>query len=141
MSIATIHDLQFVKLKIPKLIPFELIDAVKGRTFTAEQFYKYQEQQIDNASNFLYVLINEKKKIHGYLWAELNALDGSLFVNTFSISKEYWGKGEAISKVIPFLKELQQKVNAPRTFWVTTNEKFFLKHGFKRSKNVLMEYN
>lgn len=136
-----IEELEFVKLKIPKVIPRELIESVKGRTFTPEQFYDYQAAQIDNPYNYLYALVDKDYKIHGYLWAETNLLDGSLFVNTFSITKEYWGKGEAIPKVIEFLVELKKKVKAPRVFWITTNEKFFLKHGFKRSKNVLMEYN
>lgn len=137
----TIDSLSFVKLKIPRLIPIELIESVKGRTFTPEQFYKYQESQIDNPYNYLFVLIDNVKKIHGYLWAEVNILDSSLFVNTFSISKDYWGKGQAIPKVIEFLRTLKQKVKAPRVFWISSNERFFLKHGFKRSKNVLMEYN
>lgn len=134
-------SLRFVKLKIPRLIPIELIDAVKGRTFTPEQFYLYQESQIDNPFNYLFALIDDHKKIHGYLWAESNLLDGSLFVNTFSISKEYWGKGQAIPKVIEFLKQVKSTTKAPRVYWITTNEKFFSKQGFKRSKNVLMEYN
>lgn len=136
-----IDTLEFVKLKIPKLIPTHLIESVKGRNFTAEQFYKYQEKQVDNPYNYLYALIDEEKKIHGYLWAELNILDDSLFVNTFSINKEFWGKGKAIPKVIAFLRILREKTKAPRVYWITTNEKFFLKHGFKHSKNVLMEYN
>lgn len=133
--------LEFVRLKIPRIIPKELIENVKGRTFTIEQFYNYQEAQVDNPYNYLYALIDEDKKIQGYLWAEINMLDDSLFVNTFSINKDYWGKGEAIPMVIDFLRDLRKKIKAPRCYWITTNEKFFSKHGFKRSKNVLMEYN
>lgn len=136
-----LQNLTFVRLKLPRLIPLHLIDSVKGRTFTPDQFYKYQESQIDNPYNYLFALVDAEKKIHGYLWAEVNILDGSLFVNTFSISKEYWGKGQAIPKVIEFLKVLKEKTKAPKVFWITTNEKFFLKQNFKRSKNVLMEYN
>lgn len=138
------NKLFFTKLKIPRLIPEVLIESVKGKTFTAEMFYDYQESQVDNESNFLYVLIDENKKIHGYLWAEMNNLDNSLFVNTFSVSKDFWGKGksaaQAINKAIYFLKTLKEKVEASRVFWITSNEKFFIKQGFKRSKNVLMEY-
>lgn len=133
-------ELEFVKLKVPRIIPIELIENVKGRTFTPEQFYRYQEQQVSNPYNFLYALIDKTKKIQGFLWAEQNLLDKSLFVNTFSINKEFWGKGKAISKVGEFLKELKVKTLASMVFWVTTNERFFLKHNFKRSKNVLMEF-
>lgn len=137
----TVSNLEIVRLKIPRLIPLDLIENVKGRTFTPEQFIAYQEQQIDNPANFLFALIDKDKKIHGYLWAELNILDNSLFVNTFSISKDFWGKGAGIKKAIQFLAILKEKTKAPRVFWATTNEKFFLKHGFKRSKITLMEFN
>lgn len=138
---ASATELEFCRLRIPHLIPLELIESVKGRTFTSEQFYAYQEAQKENPNNHLYVLIDKDKKIHGFLWAESNCMEGSLFINTFSIGKAYWGKGEAIPKVIEFLRMLKAKTKAERVYWITTNEKFFLKHGFKRSKNVLMEYN
>lgn len=135
-----IDELTFVKLKCPRCIPLELIEHVKGRTFSPEQFYKYQESQVDNPFNHLYVLIDNLKIIQGYLWAEMNSLDASLFVNTFSITKGYWGKGSAIANVSKFLDALRKKLKAERVYWITINDKFFAKHGFKRSKNVLMEY-
>ena len=138
----SIDDLEFVKLKFAHLLPRHLIEDVKGRTFSPEQFYAYQEAQIKsgNENNLLYALIDSEKKIQGYLWAEISNLDNTMFVNTFSISKEYWHKGKAIANIVAFLEGLKAKHNCPRVFWITTNEKFFLKHGFKRSKNVLMEY-
>lgn len=147
MSTATIEksidQLIFVKLRIPHLIPVELIENVKGRTFTPDQFYRYQEQQVkfENPGNLLYALVDENKKIQGYLWAEISHLDNSMFVNTFSIHKDYWHKGEVLPKVTQVLDALKKKYNCPRIFWITTNEKFYMKHGFKRSKNSLMEYN
>jgi hypothetical protein len=143
-----IEKLQFVKLKFARCIPIELINNVRGKTFTPEQFYKYQEDQRDNPNNFLYGLIDDQSKIHGYLWAEKNFLDNSLFVNTFSIcdyywakGKKNWSKGKAIPKVCEFLDDLRKKISATRVFWITTHEKLFLANGFKKSKNVLMEYN
>jgi hypothetical protein len=138
---AKIEDLQFVRCKVAQAIPRELIEAVKGRTFTPDQFYRYQALNVDNPCNFVFVLIDERKLIHGFLWAEQNSLDGSLFVNTFSVKKEHWGKGGAIPFVVEFLRGFSKSIGATRTFWCTTNEKFFTKHNFKRSKTVLMEYN
>jgi len=136
-----LEALSAVRLKIPRIIPQELIESVKGRTFTSDQFYQYQEAQLKNPFNHLYVFIDEVRKIHGYLWAEVNSLDNTLFINTFSISKEYWDKGQAINMAKKLIEEIVDQTKSPRVFWVTTNEKFFLKHNFKRSKNVLMEYN
>lgn len=138
-------DLQFLKIRLVdnvRLIPLTLIESVKGRTFTPEKFYKYQEDQIryENEGNLLYALTSPKKKIEGYLWAEVSQFDNSLFINTFSISKDYWFKGKAIPKVIEFLDQVKVKHKSPKVFWISTNARFFEKHGFKRSKNVLMEF-
>lgn len=143
---ADLEKLKFVKIKIKenvRLIPESLIESVKGRIFSPEQFYKNQEEHIkhENPSNLLYVLTTPTNKIEGYLWVQMSQLDGTMFVNTFSVNKEYWFKGKAIPKVVEFLGTLKDKYKAPRIFWITTNDKFFTKHGFKRSKNVLMEYN
>ena len=134
------NTFQFVRLKIPTLIPYELIENVKGRTFTPEKFYKFQNQQVNNPYNFLFVLIDEESKIVGYLWA-IQDWDETLYINTFSILKDYWHKGKIMPKVCEFLDDLATKIKATKVFWATTNEKFFVKKGFKRSKVVLMEYN
>ena len=136
-----IFKLDFVPLKIPRLIPQALIEAVKGRTFTTEQFYVYQEKQVDNIGNLLFALIDADKKIQGFLWAELNALDNTLYISTFSIAKEYWGKGAGITKAIEFVQKLKDKTKSPRVLWCTSNERFFAKHGFSKAKQTLMEYN
>lgn len=133
--------LEFVKLKIPRLVPCELVEHVKGRTWTPEQWYEYQEANIDNPNNLLYALIDSAKRIHGYLWAEQSALDGTLFINTFSVDKQHWHKGKAIQLAIEHLRAIKGALKANHVYWVTTNERFFTKHGFKRSKNCLMEYN
>lgn len=137
----TVDNLEFIRLKIPRVIPIELIEAVKGRTFSADQFYNYQDTQLKNPNNLLYALIDDQKKIQGYLWAQVNGLDGSLFVNTFSIAKKFWGSGKAVEKAKEFLKDLKDKVKAERVFWISSNPKFYKKHGFSQSKNVLLEYN
>jgi hypothetical protein len=141
-----INEIDFVKIKIPenvRLIPKDLIESVKGRTFTPEQFYKYQEIQIaqDSPANLLYVLISKEKQIEGFLWIEISQLDFSMFVNTFSVNKKYWYKGQAMPKVLAFIRKLKNKTKCLRVFWISTNAKFFEKHGLKRSKNILLEYN
>lgn len=134
-----INDFKFVRLKIPDLIPDDLIENVKGRTFTPSQFYAFQNRQIDNPNNFLFALIEEESIIQGFLWAVIE-WDGTLWVNTFSISKELWGKGKAMDKVNEFLSDLMNKTGAQLVMWATTNKKFFLKKGFKESKISLMEF-
>src|SRR5260221_9595622 len=121
----SVEDLKFIRLKASKLIrliPIELIEAVKGLTPIPERFYEFQEANIGNPNNFLYVLIDKENKIKGYLWAQKNDFDSSLFVTAFSVAKTYWGKGEAIEKAVNFLRELKSETKVERVFWITTNE-------------------
>jgi|ERR1700678_186277 len=140
MNDGDINSLEYGPLRIPRLIPKELIEAVKFRGFDSERFYAYQEAHLGDLSNFLIALYDKTKKIKGYLWAAIDESDGALFVNTFSVCKEYWGKGKAVEKAIEILKGLCEKLDPPSVRWITTNDRFFAKHGFKRSKEVIMEY-
>lgn len=136
----SLKDLKWVKLLNPLLLPIYLIEEVKGRTFSAEDLIKYLDFNRSNPAVLVYVLITKKNEIKGYLWAEMNTLDESIFINTFSIDKAYWHKGGAINIAIELIKELKNKVEATRVYWMTTNSRFFMKKGFKPSKMVLMEY-
>ena len=134
-------DFKFVKLKIPNLIPYEFIENVKGREFTPEEFYEYQNEQINNPYNLLYALIDETSLIQGFLWAVRERVPkNKLFVNTFSISKKYWNKGKAMPIVQDFLRRIMKEYGVRKVGWATENSKFFKKHGFKESKTRLMEY-
>ena len=137
-----LDDLCFTRLKIPLLIKRELLEAVKGVDFTPEQFYKYQEENIHNPRNHLYAMIDTAKKIQGFLWAEQNGMNNSLFINTFSVDKKYWHKGKFIEdRFAPFIKDLMEKLKAPYLSLGTTNKKFFKKYGFKEAKMCIMTYN
>lgn len=94
----------------------------------------------DSETNLLYILVDDSNAVHGYLWAEVLDLGNSLFVNTFSIDKSYWGKGESVEKVIDFLSPLAKYLKVDTVNWITTNPKFFEKKGFKRSKSVVLEF-
>ncbi len=145
IELSPLDSLEFVVLKIPRLIPKHLIDAVKGKTFTTERFYDYQESQVKNPNNFLYALIDDKKKIHGFLWFIVDALDDSIYVNTFSIEKNYWGIGKetkkkAMKKVIDFMQGVKNRLSCTRVTFCTLNPNWFKINGFKQSKHVLMTY-
>ena len=135
---ASLDDLTFQKLRFPRCIPRELIESVKGITFTPEDFYEYLENTLPYGEEFLHVLIDKDKKIHGYLWFQRNSLDNSLFINTYSVSKEYWFKGEAIKKAVEFMREAKQWTRSDNVYWCTANPKYFEKHGFKKAKQTLM---
>ena len=136
----SLDQLQFTRLLLPRLIPEHLILQVKGRTFTAEQFYIYIEDCIEseNPYSLIYAIVNPEKAIVGYFWIEINALDGTMFLSTYSIDKKYWNQGEAFKRAIEFLKTIIPRLGVTEVIWMTTNPRFYEKLGFKRSKNVAM---
>ena len=138
-----LDELQFMRVRVPeavRLIPMELIEHVKGRLFTPEEFYRRQEAQVEhNGDNYLYLLVDSKNKVQGYLWAILEP-GHCLWVNTFSMRKAYWKNGAILKKVFCFIENINKKLKCPVIQWCTTNPRFFEKHGLKRSRTVIMEF-
>lgn len=145
-----IESLKWVRIFTPAHIPKYLVEQVRDRDFSVEDFYKYQETAsiIKNKEGFslnplnhLYVLVNDENIVKGFLWFTINPLSKDIHLNTFSIDKEYWYKGKAVEKVADFIKDIKNKANLNKIFWITNYEKHSRRHGFKRSRSILMEYN
>ena len=101
------------------------------------------EIALQSLTHLLYVIQDEESKIIGFLWCELNILDELLFINILSIDKLYWCNGEAIKNTTRFLQnEISSgNIKVKKVFWMTDRPALFLKLGFKKSKQVLLEYN
>jgi N-acetylglutamate synthase-like GNAT family acetyltransferase len=138
----TLDDCKFLRLLVPRLIPVHLIQQVKGRAFSIEDFYQFNEEWVEdeNPYSLIYALIDPDREIVGYLWVVKNTLENSLFINTFSVEKRYWNRGEAVKKAIDFLHELIKVMKIKSVLWMTTNPRFFQKLGFRRSRDVAMEF-
>lgn len=144
-----IEDLRWVRVFTPVHIPTYLVDQVRDRDFTVDDFYKYQEQSCLrmtkegpslNPFNHLYVLANSENITKGFLWFTIDALSKDICIHTFSMDKEYWLKGKAVEKLASFIKDIRRKASLNKVYWVTNYEKHSMRHGFKRSKSILMEY-
>lgn len=142
--------LKFVRIFDPVHIPNELVEQIRDRKFSVQKFYDYQSMVcvsqspdgvILNPLNLLFVIINEVKKVVGFFWAVVSPLSEDLVINTFSMSKEYWCKGEAVKLVEEKAKEILKESGLNRVYWVTNYPKHSERYGFRRSKGVLMEYN
>lgn len=149
------NDVDFTKLKFirifdPVHIPVELVQQVRDRKFSVEKFYEYQSivcvsktehGLVVNPLNLLFVIANEKTKVVGFLWAVVSPLSQDLVINTFSMNKDYWGKGDAVTLVTNKCKEIMKEANLSRVYWITNYPKHSERYGFKRAKGVLMEFN
>jgi N-acetylglutamate synthase-like GNAT family acetyltransferase len=142
-------ELRWVRVFSPIHIPKYLVEHVKDRDYSVEDFYKYQEinclvQGKDgptlNPFNHLYVLADEENIVQGFLWFVIDPLSKDAVINTFSVDKKYWHQGKAFKRVSSHVKEIVEKLKLKKVYWVTNYPKHSERHGFVRSKSVLMEY-
>jgi N-acetylglutamate synthase-like GNAT family acetyltransferase len=144
-----IDELRWVRVFSPIHIPKYLVEQIRDRDFTVDDFYKYQEINclIDdkdgkklNPFNHLYVLANEENFVKGFLWFIVDPLSKDVVINTFSMDKEYWGQGKAVKNLSEHVKEILKKLKLNKVYWMTNYPKHSERYGFKRSKSVLMEF-
>lgn len=146
---SNIDELRWVRVFSPIHIPTYLVEQVRDRDFSVEDFYKYQELNCLissksgptlNPLNHLYVLANKENIVKGFLWMVIDPLSKDFVVNTFSVDKEYWRKGKAVKKASDHIKEILKTLKLKKVYWITKYPKHSERYGFKRSKNILMEY-
>jgi len=144
-----IDELRWVRLFNAVHIPRYLVEQVRDRDYSVDEFFKYQElnctiQSKDgptlNPFSHLYALVDPENIVKGFLWFVIDPLSKDLIINTFSVDKEYWGKGKAVTRLSDHVKEILKKLKIKKAYWLTNYPKHSERHGFKRSKSVLMEY-
>lgn len=149
MSHKKMEDLRWVRVFTPMHIPKYLVDQVRDRDFTVEDFFLYHENNCMQASekgptlnpfSHLYVLVDEENIVKGFLWFVVDPLSKDIVIQTFSMDKEYWFNGKAVSKLAKHIKDIRKKASLNKIYWVTNYPKHSERYGFKRSKGVLMEY-
>lgn len=146
----SLSDLAFVRLIDPIHIPSYLIEQMKDRMFEVENFYAFQSANCLiatdkgpqlNPGNFLFALVHERlRQVKGFLWMTFDMLTNSLLVNSFSMDKEYWNKGEAMDLLEEKAKKVMRDLKISRIVWITKNSKFCENKGFKKSKESVMIY-
>ena len=140
---------RWIRLFSPVHIPKYLVEQVKDRDFTIDDFYKYQEInctiQVNggvklNPLNHLYGLVDENNFVKGFLWFVVDSLSKAACIQTYSVDRELWGKGRAMRWVEELVKEISEKQKIEKIYWVTNYPKHSERYGFRRSKSVLMEF-
>jgi len=135
-------DLRWVRAYTSAFIPKYLIEQIKKRDYEVDKFLQYQEKLCSskNPLSHLYVLANPDNLVKGFLWLTIDPLTGNILIQTYSVDKEYVKDGKAVEKLKEFILSFKDKGNFNKVYWLTAYPKHSLKHGFKKSKSVLMEY-
>lgn len=149
MSQPNIESLKWIRLINPVHIPKYLVEQVRERDYAVDDFYSYQETACSvsteqgtrlNPLNHLYVLTTDENLVKGFVWFTVDPLSKNIFVNTYSVDKEYWGNGKAVKKLVDFVSEIREKASLNKVYWTTNYPKHSQRYGFERSRSVLMEY-
>jgi hypothetical protein len=144
-----LDDLRWVRVFTPVHIPKYLVEQIKHRDYSSDEFYQYQELiclretsegPTLNPFSHLYVLASGDNITKGFLWLEIDPLTKDLIIQAYSVDKEYWGGGGAIGKLADLVKEIRDKGQLKKIYWITDYPKHSKRHGFRISKSVLMEY-
>ena len=144
-----IYELRWVRVFTIEHLPNYLVEQVRHRTYSVEEFYKYQqinllmqgkEGIVLNPFNHVYILADKENLVKGFLWMTIDPLSKDIFIQTYSVDKEYWGKGLAVKKLADHVKEIRNKAKLNKIFWHTDYPKHSERYGFKRSSSILMEY-
>lgn len=145
-----ISELKWTRVFTPVHIPKYLVEQVRHREYEVEDFYTYHEGTctqegengfILNPFSHLYVLRTEDNEVKGFLWLCVDPLTKNILVQTYSIDKSYWNKGQAVKKLADFVKEIKRKGKLKKVYWLTNYPKHSMRYGYKRSQWILMEYN
>ena len=122
---------------------------MRDREYSVDDFFKYQnlnclmsgkDGPTLNPFNHLYALVDPENNVQGVLWFVIDPLSKNMVINTYSIHKDYWGKGRAVKRLESHVKEIMKKLKIDKVFWLTNYPKHSQRYGFKRSRSVLMEY-
>jgi hypothetical protein len=144
-----IDSLRWVRIFTPVHIPKYLIEQIKHRDWTVDDYIKFHEINCLkstgstpelNPFSHLYVLVDSENITKGFLWFTVEPLTRDLVIQNYSIDREYWSKGKAVGKLAAHVKFIRRKADLKKIYWVTQYPKHSEKHGFKQSKSILMEY-
>ena len=146
-------DLTFVRTQDFNLIPAYLFTQFREIKYDPKDLYFWGSAAANNPLTLLYVAVNEKHKIKGFLWATLDVLERIVHVKALSIDKDYQ-EGDITTKAVKVLEDEIEAANARSNEktqikkiikFHTTRPKAFQKKieagGWKVSKQAIMEIN
>jgi len=144
-----IEELRWVRIFTIEHLPNYLVEQVRHRTYSVEEFYKYQQLNLLmqgeegiklNPFNHVYILADTENLVKGFVWLTIDPLSKDIIIQTYSVDKDYWGRGQAVKKLIDHVMAIRNKAKLNKVFWLTPYPKHSMRYGFSPSKQILMEY-
>ena len=128
----------FRKIDDVALIPIDLVEQIPNTD--VKQFYTLLKNLKDMPYHLVEIFQDEKLHIKGFAWAIIEPTSLEVHINTVSMFKEYQGSGKYLKEYIEHLKQILKDSAIKKVTWCTDRPAFYEKLGFKRSKEVYLEY-
>jgi len=129
--------LTFIPINDPTLIPEYLVEQIRGRDYTVARFFEFAPKFISDQNTLVAVFADSDRIVKGLLIASVNHLSEYFNVNVLSIDKEYQ-KGTIVSEARNICSKYISEMGLKGLRMTTTRPKAMEKHGFKRTKDVVM---
>lgn len=142
-------NLRWVRAFSADVIPRYLVEQIKKKDYSVDDFYKYQdniclrdtkEGPTLNPFSHLHVLADKNNMTKGFTWFCIDPLTKDIVIQIYSVDKEYWAGGNSVKKLSDHIKDIRKKGNLNKVYWIHSYPRHTIKHGFKISKDVLCEY-
>ena len=93
-------NLSIVPILDPMLVPRDLLEQIKPLLFDIDDWYRSLTlaRQEGDDSNLLFGFIDKEHKIHGVMWATLDVLHRTIFINFLTLGKRYQGHGNVFDR-------------------------------------------
>lgn len=144
-----IEDLRWIRVFTPFVIPRYLVEQIRDKDYTVDDFYKYLEigclrytEEGPTLDPFfhVYALVSKDNVTKGFLWFTIDPLSKDLCIQVYSVDKEYWNHGKAVKVLAEHVKDIVKKASLNKVYWITRYPKHSERYGFKKSDSILMEY-
>jgi len=134
---AKIRELKWHLISDFKLVPRYLVEQIKDRPYSVEMFYSREEK---DPTQQIWVLLSPENVIKGFVWLTVVLMTHGIFVNSYSVDKEYCGDGGPVNYCKELLLEIYGKLNLSGGIkFSTTYPDHYEAYGIERSKYVVME--
>jgi len=135
------REISVIPIPDVRLIPRYLVDQVKDRVWTTDDFYEHLLAMPPDDSNLLLGLIDKQNQVKGFVWLTIDTFQQLIFINTFSADPMYQRRNRLMKFITRYIKEMAKVIGIPKVIWAAKRTKALEKYGFAPSDWVLMEEN
>ena len=132
-------ELKIIPVPDPRLVPKYLLEQVKDRPWSVDDWYAYQLKAAGNSGNLILSLIDNAHNIVGFIWLSIDNFDKSIFINTVSIDKRYQKRSRLIKFIGNYIRDLAEKLNIDDVVLAAKRTRDLERYGFKASEYTLMK--